>query len=288
MKIKSIKSNGVKPTWDIEVDEVHEYVMGNGIVSHNTANILGNEACFEPITSNIYNKRLLSGEFIQINKYLIEDLCELNLWDDKMRNDLIAHNGSVQNLNIPQNLKDKYKTVWEIKNKHILDMASSRGAFIDQTQSMNVFMENPTVAKLNKMHFYGWGNGVTKDISIDRVKKETNKRLEYLNKLYNKFMVDDIVPSEIKIEDTIYKLNDIVSEIDELKAKLDKIETWDKYGSTPQKALKTGMYYLRSKAASDAVKFTVNVEKDGKTVEYDTNDSIACSLDDDDCLACGA
>ena len=146
-----------------------------------TSQILGNNECFEPYTSNVYTRRVLSGEFIVVNKHLLNDLIELGLWNDDMKNALMATNGSVQNIDgVPENLKAIYKTVWEISMRDILDMAADRGLFIDQSQSLNLFMESPNMGKLTSMHFYAW-----------------------------------------------------------------------------KKGLKTGMYYLRSKPASSAIKFTV-------------------------------
>lgn len=147
-----------------------------------TSQILGNNECFEPYTSNIYLRRTLSGEFIIVNKHLLRDLVKRGLWNQELKDQIIAANGSIQNIpQIPDDLKAIYKTIWEIKQKTLIDMAADRGAFIDQSQSMSLFLENPTVSKVSSMHFYAW-----------------------------------------------------------------------------EKGLKTGMYYLRSKAAADAVKFTVD------------------------------
>jgi len=149
-----------------------------------TAQILGNNESFEPYTQNLYVRRVLSGEFVSVNRHLLRDLVERKLWTEDLRMQLIAHNGSVQGLDIPAELRNLYKTVWEIKQRHILDLAADRGAYIDQSQSLNIHMVDATTAKLSSMHFHGWGLG-----------------------------------------------------------------------------LKTGMYYLRTKAAVDAVKFTVEVDK---------------------------
>ena len=198
-----------------------------------TSQILGNNECFEPYTSNIYTRRTLSGEYIVVNKHLLKDLIGLGLWNDEMKHRLMASNGSVQDFpDIPQDLKDLYKTVWEISQKVIIDMAADRGAYICQSQSMNLFVENPNFGKLSSMHFYAW-----------------------------------------------------------------------------QKGLKTGMYYLRSKAATDPIKFTVNqqaqkvvagVEAIGGTAtavttggpvvetDLDASEGQVCNLDDPDCLMCGS
>merc|ERR1719305_80799 len=149
-----------------------------------TAQILGNNEAFEPITQNLYVRRVLSGEFVQVNRHLLKDLIKRGLWTDEMRMQLIAHNGSVLQLDVPKEIKELYKTVWEIKQRIVLDMAADRGAYIDQSQSLNIHMIDATTAKLSSMHFHGW-----------------------------------------------------------------------------QLGLKTGMYYLRTKAAADAIKFTVEVDK---------------------------
>src|SRR3990170_1959994 len=147
-----------------------------------TSQILGNNECFEPYTSNIYTRRTLSGEFIIANKHLMKDLMNLGLWSENMRQKLIATNGSVQPIpEIPQNIKDIYKTVWEISQKAIIDMSADRGAYICQSQSLNIHLTDPNFGKLTSMHFYAW-----------------------------------------------------------------------------KKGLKTGMYYLRSTAAADAIKFTLD------------------------------
>jgi ribonucleoside-diphosphate reductase alpha chain len=167
--------------------EVKKFGIRNSLLlapmpTASTSQILGNNECFEPFTSNIYTRRTLSGEFVVVNKYLLKDLVKRKLWNDNLKNKIIAGNGSVQNIEeIPQDLKELYKTVWEIKQKAVIDMAADRGAFICQSQSLNLFVENANFGKLTSMHFYAW-----------------------------------------------------------------------------KKGLKTGMYYLRTKAASDAIKFTVD------------------------------
>merc|ERR1711974_493073 len=146
--------------------------------------ILGNNESFEPYTQNLYVRRVLSGEFVQVNRHLLRDLISRGLWTEETRMQLIAHNGSVQHLDLPADVKELYKTVWEIKQRIVLDMAADRGAYIDQSQSLNIHMVDATQDKLSSMHFHGW-----------------------------------------------------------------------------QLGLKTGMYYLRTKAATDAIKFTVEVDK---------------------------
>ena len=200
--------------WDWE--KLRQEVMTHGVRNSlllapmptaSTSQILGNNECFEPYTSNIYNRRVLSGEFVVVNKFLLKDLIELGLWNPTMKNKLIAENGSVQNIpKIPTELKELYKTVWEIKQKTIIDMAAERGAFICQSQSLNLFMAEPNLAKLTSMHFHAWKSG-----------------------------------------------------------------------------LKTGMYYLRTKAAVDAIKFTVDTQL------LLGQSQVACSLDNpEECLACGS
>ncbi|NML37512.1 ribonucleoside-diphosphate reductase subunit alpha [Chitinophaga sp. G-6-1-13] len=126
-----------------------------------TSQILGNNECFEPYTSNIYTRRVLSGEFVVVNKHLLKDLVELGLWDNDMKTKIISANGSIQNINeIPANIKELYKTVWEIKQRSLIDMAADRGAFICQSQSLNLFVDTPTAAKLTSMHFYAWKKGL--------------------------------------------------------------------------------------------------------------------------------
>ena len=154
-----------------------------------TSQILGNNECFEPYTTNIYARRVLSGEFTIVNQHLLADLTRMGLWDADMKNQLVADNGSVVNLDIPEELKAMYKTSWEIKQRALVDMAADRGAFIDQSQSFNVFMSQPTWSKLSSLHFHCWKQG-----------------------------------------------------------------------------LKTGLYYLRTRAAADAVKFTVDQTKVKKTL----------------------
>ncbi len=215
----------IKPSdrweWDLLRAEIKKHGVRNSLLlapmpTASTAQILGNNECFEPYTSNIYTRRVLSGEYIIVNKHLLRDLVKLGIWNDRLKNKLMASNGSIQNIDeIPDNIKALYKTAWEISQKVILDMAADRGAYIDQSQSMNIFMENANFAKLTSMHFYGWKAG-----------------------------------------------------------------------------LKTGMYYLRTKSATDAIKFTLDkqalTEPIAKT-EEETMAEINCSLDGpDDCISCGS
>jgi ribonucleoside-diphosphate reductase alpha chain len=160
----------VKPTdrydWDALRTEIKQHGVRNSLLvapmpTASTSQILGNNECFEPYTSNIYTRRVLSGEFIIINKHLLKDLVQLGLWNNDMKNRIIGANGSVQNIDeIPAELKELYKTVWEIKQRNLIDMAADRGAYICQSQSLNLFVDNPTSAKLTSMHFYAWKKGL--------------------------------------------------------------------------------------------------------------------------------
>ena len=212
--------------WDSLKSEIVANGMRNSLLlapmpTASTSQILGNNECFEAFTSNLYVRRTLSGEFIVPNRHLINDLIKLGLWSLEMKDEILRHKGSIQNIvGIPDNIKELYKTTWEIKQKNVIDMAADRGAYIDQSQSMNIHMIDANAAKVSSMHFYGW-----------------------------------------------------------------------------RKGLKTGMYYLRTKAAVDAIQFTVEAKKsEDQTVsgladraEMTSLEEIACSLDSpDDCLSCGS
>ena len=152
--------------WDALRKEVVQYGVRNSLLvapmpTASTSQILGNNECFEPYTSNIYTRRVLSGQFMVVNKHLLRDLIEIGLWSDEMKNAIIANNGSIQPIEgIPQEIKELYKTAWEIKQRSIIDMAADRGAFIDQSQSLNLFMESPNYKKLTSAHFYAWEKGL--------------------------------------------------------------------------------------------------------------------------------
>src|ERR1700761_4819004 len=160
----------VEPTlrwdWYRLKDEVLKYGIRNSLLvapmpTASTSQILGNNECFEPYTSNIYVRRVLSGEFVVVNKHLLKDLVELNLWNDEMKNKIVLNNGSVQAIDeIPREIKDIYKTVWEIKQRNIIDMAADRGAYICQSQSLNLFVDTPSASKLTSMHFHAWKKGL--------------------------------------------------------------------------------------------------------------------------------
>ncbi|MCS7075119.1 MAG: ribonucleoside-diphosphate reductase subunit alpha [Bacteroidia bacterium] len=209
---------GVKPSdrwnWEGLKESIRQYGLRNSLLiapmpTASTSQILGNNECFEPYTSNIYTRRVLSGEFAIVNKHLMKDLVDLGIWNERLKDKIILHKGSIQNIpEIPSHIKELYKTAWEIKQKTLIDMAADRGAFICQSQSLNLFMENPNYAKLTSMHFYAWKSG-----------------------------------------------------------------------------LKTGIYYLRTKAAADAIQFTIDKTK----LQEDSRkqQEIACSLDNpDSCEAC--
>ena len=161
---------GVEPSnrwdWDTLKAEVKQYGVRNSLLvapmpTASTSQILGNNECFEPYTSNIYTRRVLSGEFVIVNKHLLKDLIQLGLWSPAMKNKIISANGSIQGIpEIPEEIKELYKTVWEIKQRSLIDMAADRGAFICQSQSLNLFVDNPNSAKLTSMHFYAWKQGL--------------------------------------------------------------------------------------------------------------------------------
>jgi ribonucleoside-diphosphate reductase alpha chain len=161
---------GVTPStrwdWTALKAEIKKHGIRNSLLlapmpTASTSQILGNNECFEPYTSNIYTRRVLSGEFVVVNKHLLKDLVELGLWDSDMKNKIITSNGSIQHIpEIPSQIKELYKTVWEIKQRTIIDMAADRGAFICQSQSLNLFVDTPSAAKLTSMHFYAWKKGL--------------------------------------------------------------------------------------------------------------------------------
>jgi len=219
-----VKPPSTRWDWDGLREKIKQHGTRNSLLlapmpTASTAQILGNNECFEPYTSNVYIRRTLAGEFVVVNNHLLRDLIKLNLWSDLMKNKLIAANGSVQKIEeIPQDIKDLYKTVWEYSQKNLIEMAADRGAFIDQSQSFNVHMTNCSTGKLTSMHFCGWKAG-----------------------------------------------------------------------------LKTGMYYLRSKAAADAIKFTVNqaaLDKDAAAkraaVATANMKAAAAVAEEQECVNCGA
>jgi ribonucleoside-diphosphate reductase alpha chain len=171
---KSVKKHGVRNS-----------LLVAPMPTASTSQILGNNEAFEPYTSNIYTRRVLSGEFIVVNKHLLEDLVNLGLWNDDLKEEIMRQNGSVQNIDIPQDLKELYKTVWELSMKDIIDMSRHRGYFIDQSQSLNLFMENANMAKLTSMHFYAWKSGLKTGMyylrtksAVDAIKFTLSKKEE--------------------------------------------------------------------------------------------------------------
>ena len=160
------KPTDMRHNWSGLMKDIQQYGVRNSLLvapmpTASTAQILGNYECFEPVMSNIYTRRVLAGEYMVMNDYLVEDLRSLNMWTTEMKDAIIASNGSIQNIStIPMKIKEKYKTVWELKQKSIIDMAADRGKYICQSQSLNLFLESPTTAKLTSMHFYAWSKGL--------------------------------------------------------------------------------------------------------------------------------
>jgi ribonucleoside-diphosphate reductase alpha subunit len=151
--------------WDELREKIKKYGLRNSLLvapmpTASTAQIMGNNEAFEPYTTNIYLRRTLAGEFVMVNKHLVKDLEKLGLWSPSLKTEIIRHGGSVQALDIPEKLKQVYRTVWEIPQKSLIEMSADRGVYIDQSQSLNIFMEDPSVAKLTSMHFYGWRKGL--------------------------------------------------------------------------------------------------------------------------------
>ena len=152
--------------WDSLKTEIMEKGMRNSLLvapmpTASTSQILGNNECFEAFTSNLYVRRTLSGEFIVLNKHLVNDLISSGLWSMELKDEILRHKGSIQAIaSIPDSIKELYKTTWEIKQRHVLDMAADRGAYIDQSQSMNIHMIDANAAKVSSMHFYGWKSGL--------------------------------------------------------------------------------------------------------------------------------
>ena len=152
--------------WDALKEEISKYGLRNSLLvapmpTASTSQILGYNECIEPITSNIYSRRTLAGDFMVVNKYLMNDLLKLDIWNDKIKNSIIANNGSIQQIDIiPADIKEKYKTVWEIPMRNLIDMAADRGAYVCQSQSLNLWLEDPTYNNLTSMHFYSWSKGL--------------------------------------------------------------------------------------------------------------------------------
>ena len=162
----STPSDKMLDKWNNLKQDIIKYGLRNSLCiapmpTASTSQILGNYECFEPVMSNIYSRRVLAGEYTVINNNLIYDLMHYNIWNEDLKNKIIAHDGSVQNINeIPQFIKDRYKTAWEIKQKNIIDMSVDRGKYICQSQSLNLFIESPTFKTISSMHFYSWKKGL--------------------------------------------------------------------------------------------------------------------------------
>ncbi|MDC1217154.1 ribonucleoside-diphosphate reductase subunit alpha [Flavobacteriaceae bacterium] len=198
-----IKDEELSGRWDwvslrkkVKKQGVRNSLLVAPMPTASTSQILGNNECFEPYTSNIYTRRVLSGEFIVVNKHLLEDLVDRGLWNEDMKQELMRNNGSVQSIEgIPEDLKELYKTVWEMSMKDIIDMSRHRGYFIDQSQSLNLFMEGATMAKLTSMHFYGWKSGLKTGMYYLRTKSAVDAI---------KFTLDTKLKSEVpKVEKSV-------------------------------------------------------------------------------------
>lgn len=175
MKIKSIKISGENHTWDINVPDGNEFVLSNGCISHNTSVLLGVNECFEPFTSNMQVRNTGAGEFLLINKHLVKDLEEIGAWNDYTKSLLIQNEGSVQNLPVTDKIKEKYKTVWEISQRDIIDMAADRAKFIDQSQSMNLYFDGGTYGKISGALKYAWERGLKTGVYYTNTEKKTDK-----------------------------------------------------------------------------------------------------------------
>ena len=186
-----------------------------------TSQILGNNECFEPYTSNLYTRRVLSGEFIIVNKHLLKDLVDLNLWNEDMKHELMRSNGSIQDIKqIPDELKELYKTVWEMSMKDIIDMARHRGYFIDQSQSLNLFMEGATMSKLTSMHFYGWKSGLKTGMYYLRTKSAVDA-IKFTLEKKEKAEVEETV--EVEALETLEAAEEVkITRTEKTKAKKSK------------------------------------------------------------------
>lgn len=191
--------NWTKLRKDVMKHGVRNSLLVAPMPTASTSQILGNNEAFEPYTSNIYTRRVLSGEFIVVNKHLLEDLVELDLWDNDMKEDIMRANGSIQHIEkIPAELRELYKTVWEMSMKDIIDMARHRGYFIDQSQSLNLFMKDPDFGKLTSMHFYGWKSGLKTGMYYLRTKSAVNAIQFTLSKEVKEEEDKPMTPEEYK------------------------------------------------------------------------------------------
>ena len=250
-----------------------------------TSQILGNNECFEPYTTNIYTRRVLSGEFIVVNKHLLLDLVKLGLWNDEMKNAIMASNGSVQNIDaIPDNIKELYKTVWEMSMRDIIDMAADRGLFIDQSQSLNLFVEAPNMGKLTSMHFHAWKKGLKTGMYYLRTKA-----------------------ASAAIKFTVTKKAEEAPQVQEVAAGFTPAaaaEPVSAVSASPvaqpvAEAVAAAPVAFAAPAAVVAAAVPVSISNElpemqfapvaPAATEYSAQDAISCSLDDPDgCLACGS
>ena len=152
--------------WRVLIENIKNFGIRNSLLvapmpTASTSQILGNNECFEPITSNIYSRRTIAGEFVMANKYLMKELTDLNIWNEEVKNNIILNRGSIQYIDgLSEHIKQKYKTVWEMPMKHLINMSKDRGAYVCQSQSMNLWLEDPNYSKLTSMHFYSWKMGL--------------------------------------------------------------------------------------------------------------------------------
>jgi ribonucleoside-diphosphate reductase alpha chain len=203
---------GVQPSGRWDWEGLRKQVVQSGarnsllvapMPTASTSQILGNNECFEPYTSNLYTRRTLSGEHIVVNKHLMRDLVRLGMWDEEMREAVMAANGSIQGIeDIPQEIRELYKTAYEISQKVIIDMAADRGAFICQSQSLNVFMEAPTFAKLSSMHFYSWQKGLKTGMYYLRSKAATDPIKFTLSQKHQQKFVSNKVTTDARVSAT--------------------------------------------------------------------------------------
>ena len=209
---------GVTPSdrwdWASLREDVKKFGVRNSLLvapmpTASTSQIFGNNECFEPYTSNIYTRRVLSGEFIIVNKHLLKDLVNLGLWNNSMKNKIIAANGSIQNIEeIPNDIKELYKTVWEIKQRNIIDMSADRGAFICQSQSLNLFVDNPTTSKLTSMHFHAWKKGLKTGMYYLRTQAAT-QAVQFTVEKQGSNEIIPIIPSSEKFDKSTNIATDI-------------------------------------------------------------------------------
>jgi ribonucleotide reductase alpha subunit len=176
MKIKKITKGEITPTWDINVPIENHYITKNGCVSHNSAILLGVFESFEPVTSNIFTRRVGQGEFTVINKYLVNELDELGIWDDEIINKIIRNQGSIQDIiEIPEDIRYRYKDVWEIPQKTLLDLSIVRNQYIDQSQSLNVYHSEAKYSKISSTLTYAWKNGLKTGVYYTRTKSKLDR-----------------------------------------------------------------------------------------------------------------